>query len=441
MRITKWLIGCALIAAMATPTQAQLFAPPDGGWAYTFEGDAAEASDDPFLSLDGTWDHTNGSDQWDGSGIGEGNPGGVSALTEGDTTFIRVQDPGDPRDYGMDDPGSNRKVYFTHNLFSDFAEGQEPDNLDVIIDEGITLYFRTRIATAATGPIDDVHPDGGGGVEPWPEEGIGYYQHNSGKSVFAVKQTSGANVAIGFDYGTNVNEELFVDEDDNATQGLILPHLFPNNDLNGSSDPNNIGELSNEFGQVVPVDDVTAWQEFWVTIEEGTVLVDDFEDGTHVLNVYYGGGDDPTAAQTFGINAADGTDYRDGDEQSYLAIGAGATPRAGAFDVDFFSWSPGIHVPTIAEVVDPPAGLPGDIDGDGSVAFADFLILSANFGTMVDAGTAGDIDGDGSVAFADFLVLSANFGTMSGAAAVPEPSAFALAIPALMLLMARKRRS
>ena len=120
---------------------------------------------------------------------------------------------------------------------------------------------------------------------------------------------------------------------------------------------------------------------------------------------------------------------------------AGATPRAGAFDVDFFSWAPGIHVPTIAEVVDPPMGLPGDVDGDGSVAFADFLILSANFGTMVDAGTGGDLDGDGSVAFADFLILSDNFGSTAAAASVPEPSAFALAIPALLMLMARKRRS
>ncbi len=53
---------------------------------------------------------------------------------------------------------------------------------------------------------------------------------------------------------------------------------------------------------------------------------------------------------------------------------------------------------------------PGDIDDDGTVTFADFLILSANFGQTVDPGTNGDIDGDGTVAFPDFLVLSANFG-------------------------------
>ena len=69
-----------------------------------------------------------------------------------------------------------------------------------------------------------------------------------------------------------------------------------------------------------------------------------------------------------------------------------------------------------------PAVLQGDLDGDGSVAFADFLVLSANFGMQVNGVAEGDIDGDGMVAFADFLVLSANFGQMQAAVAtVPEP--------------------
>ncbi len=437
----NWFSALAMVGLLPLAANAQMFAAPDGGWAYTYDGVGVEASDDPFASLDGSWDHDNGSDQWDGSGIGDGNPGGVSALTDGDTNFIRVQDAGDPRsvsDLNISDPGSNRKVYLTHNLFSDFEEGQEPDNLDVILDDGITLYFRTRVATAATGPIDDQHSDGT--VSAWPEEGLGYWQHISGKSVFAVKQTSGANIAFGLDYGSNVNEDLFIDEDDNPTQGLILPHILPSNDLSGDSDPNNTPETSNEFGQVVPVEDITEWQEFWVTIEGGTTNINDFEDGTHIVNVYHGEADDPLAAQTFGINAASGSDYRDGDEQSYLAIGAGATPRAGAFDLDFFSWAPGLHVPSIADVVEPPAGVPGDIDGDGSVAFADFLILSNNFGNMVDAGTGGDIDGDGSVAFADFLILSNNFGSTAAAASVPEPTGWMLFAPSLLLLAVRRRR-
>lgn len=69
--------------------------------------------------------------------------------------------------------------------------------------------------------------------------------------------------------------------------------------------------------------------------------------------------------------------------------------------------------------------LGGDFDGDGQVVFADFVVLSANFGQEVDDYTDGDIDCDGVVAFPDFLVLSANFGAnFEAAASVPEPTSF-----------------
>jgi|GEM_PF-5675388 len=85
----------------------------------------------------------------------------------------------------------------------------------------------------------------------------------------------------------------------------------------------------------------------------------------------------------------------------------------------------------------------GDLDGSGDVAFADFLILSANFSQDVDSYTDGDIDGDGSVAFADFLVLSENFGQSSAiTTAVPEPSTALLAsiVSVAMLGLRRRRR-
>ena len=52
----------------------------------------------------------------------------------------------------------------------------------------------------------------------------------------------------------------------------------------------------------------------------------------------------------------------------------------------------------------------GDLDLNGKVEFADFLILSANFGSPATSYAAGDTDGDGMVAFSDFLLLSNNFG-------------------------------
>ena len=59
----------------------------------------------------------------------------------------------------------------------------------------------------------------------------------------------------------------------------------------------------------------------------------------------------------------------------------------------------------------PSVTLPGDADGDGTVGFTDFLILSNNFGLQAGATLFdGDFDGNGAVNFSDFLILSNNFG-------------------------------
>ena len=78
----------------------------------------------------------------------------------------------------------------------------------------------------------------------------------------------------------------------------------------------------------------------------------------------------------------------------------------------------------------PANALLGDLDGDGSVSFPDFLTMAANFGSDVDSYGEGDVNCDGAVEFDDFLALAANFGqsivaTESEspvAAIVPEPS-------------------
>ncbi len=84
----------------------------------------------------------------------------------------------------------------------------------------------------------------------------------------------------------------------------------------------------------------------------------------------------------------------------------------------------------------------GDLDGDGMVAFADFLILSNNFGQMVDSHEQGDIDCSGDVAFADFLILSNNFGQSVGAeaASVPEPNGLGILAIGMVAIGAMRRR-
>jgi hypothetical protein len=54
--------------------------------------------------------------------------------------------------------------------------------------------------------------------------------------------------------------------------------------------------------------------------------------------------------------------------------------------------------------------LAGDVDGSGTVEFADFVILANNFGREDAAVSDGDLDGDGDVDFSDFVLLADNFG-------------------------------
>lgn len=85
--------------------------------------------------------------------------------------------------------------------------------------------------------------------------------------------------------------------------------------------------------------------------------------------------------------------------------------------------------------------IPGDLDGDGEVAFVDFLVLSEFFGAMNVGYEAGDIDCNGEVAFADFLQLAENFGkTAAAATSVPEPASASLLMLASLLCLSFRRR-
>jgi len=159
-------IGCPLLLLSETLRVCGGVAYPDppGGWTYIYNGDQLTVADDAsgFASLDGTWSHNNGSDQWDGSVIGgafttggvfgmDNAPGGANLITENGVSYLRMQDTGDPRDYGYTDP-CNRKVYFAHDVE---ADGGGPD----IMDTGVTLTFRARIPTPSntTFPLDPLH--------------------------------------------------------------------------------------------------------------------------------------------------------------------------------------------------------------------------------------------------------------------------------------------
>ena len=113
------------------------------------------------------------------------------------------------------------------------------------------------------------------------------------------------------------------------------------------------------------------------------------------------------------------------DDEVRLGTAAGRLARSPS------DRSPGMNV----ERVDLPNTVPpistsrlpgGDINRNGKVDFADFLVVSHNFARSSDSFSYsdGDVTFDNKVGFADFLVVSENFGrsTVPQAAAVPEPA-------------------
>jgi len=288
------------------------YADPLGGWTYIYTGDTG-APGAGFIALDGTWSHDNGSDMWDESEIGSGRPGGVSVLTDGDVTFLRLQETGDPTDYGMPDP-SNRKLYFGHDIG---AEGA-PDN----IVDAVTLSFRARIPT--TPPVDALHPDGGGAVVPYPAGGDGYIIHHEGKGNFGIGDVDDRLITFSLALDT---DHAALTED-----GLIM------NNLNGTSP---IGDVdTGEAGTLNQlVLDPKEWHEFWITIEADTS-----GGGTHKVTIWIDG--DVENPSTFHVTAGRGDRAY---TINYLQLGVGSTADNGAFDVDFFGYKEGIISPAPAD--------------------------------------------------------------------------------------------
>lgn len=109
MKATRTVATCGFVASLLFSLHAaQAFSDPAGGWTYFYSGDQLQTGEP---ALDGTWTHDNGSDAFAGDKIGgvldpvnnpDNRPGGAMILTEGDTTFLRMQDTGDFRDYDGD---------------------------------------------------------------------------------------------------------------------------------------------------------------------------------------------------------------------------------------------------------------------------------------------------------------------------------------------------
>jgi len=249
---------------------------------YMYDGNVACGS------LDGTWDHDNGSDAWDESGIGAGNPGGASALIEDGVTFLRIQDIGDPRSLGITDP-SNRKVYLTHGISGGL--------------DGATLAFAIRVATSA--PLDNQISG-----DPWPEGGIGYHIRDNGKGMIGISDGVGV---ISFSLA-KAGEIAGIDVDSLVMNNLVGTEASGDVDSDDAAAATAVNSLA--------VDDATAWNSFVINIAAGGA-------GTHVVTISANGGEPVSFDVTLG------TDTEAGGNN--ITVGSSGTGGITAFDVDYIA--------------------------------------------------------------------------------------------------------
>jgi hypothetical protein len=209
--------------------------------------------------------------------------------------------------------------FFSKDLTNIFSPGYSP------LVEGVTMYFRTRVATWESGSLD-IYSDG----RRWPPLGDGYALHNGGKSVIGIwdqfyggsasfaPSTSYANTSLG---------------DFTGGEGLVMNRLngtVPSEEVDGDDAAGSANVLD-----VIPQD----WMDVWVTLE-----ADSSGGGTRRADIYLNG---ETVPQNFhlasGIN---------GDESyTYAVMGLGATPETGAVDIDFFLVKEGVHLPLPAKKI------------------------------------------------------------------------------------------
>ncbi len=365
------------------------YPPPPGGWAYAYEADVGQdAPGNGSNALDGTWSHDNGSDAWDRSPVGgepseTNRPGGVSAVSEAEGGWLRVQDPGDPTQYAIPDP-SNRKLYFVHDLTPQ-AVG------DAFLDDGATLYFRARIPTAA--PIDRLYPNQGTGIVDYPAAGDGYGIVAGGKGMVGLKQrarTMGGIISFSF---TNSPDAA----------ALVV------NNLNGKEVSGDVDTGEPGVANAISLDP-TAWHDVWVTISKGTGSAgpscavcteepcDPDGDGVNVP-----GDNCPSTANPDQADR-DGDGLGDACDNCWLVANPFQQDGDGNGIGDACEWD--FDGDGISDEVDNCPSLPHpnqrDMDGDGVGDECD------NCPSLANAGNQEDSDGDGTGDLCDNCRLVAN---------------------------------
>ncbi len=323
-----WVIsGVFLLAGSVRPVDAQDLGgwlEPPGGWGYVYEANEDQDRDGEFLldgedSLDGTWTHSNGSDEWDGSGPGDefrpdettpAAPGGAgivfvagAAEDGGDAEVLSMVDTGDPRSRGFSDP-SNRKMWFCHDTLFDPV-----DDLTGVLGRGFTMIVRSRL-----------HPDVDPDTPGWqlPDGGVDNDAGQGAAPGYTLRD--GGKGGHGF-------YDAGLDRNFSFTPFGATGYQFPPQVAEGVRPTN-----------ILDVGDNTVFHSFWVTV------IDDDENDRYDVTVWIDGAEEP-AVVFEGIQLGDDTDC---DGINHLHMGFHSTPQVGGFQVDYLGYADGASEPVSA---------------------------------------------------------------------------------------------
>jgi len=306
------------------------------GWDYKYDANPGEdaAGTGGWTALDGTWNHDNDSDNWDGSGLRTAIPGGLEIQTdigkhpEAENTgasYLRIQNPGLPSNHGYAD--WNRKIWLAKDLA---AIGATND----FLDNGIfKMQVKWRLSTSTDNEaIDEISlPDRFGPKKAWPVYGDGYNIHGSGKGMITLHQVDSDLGSKDQKAGKQIGFSLMqIDERIGALVMNDLAHT------NGNLSQQNVDfregdpSYSKLFHKnIVYFEGVDDWHTFDISI-----VADKKSIGTHNITVLIDKMDSVSFAVTAGSENDGGTDveYKD---KNYIAIGMGNSIDAGAFDLDY----------------------------------------------------------------------------------------------------------